>query len=34
MNKIVQHLWEAIRFENTESLDSGVRPRAPDSLDR
>ena len=30
MNRVVQHIWEAIRFENTLQLDARVRHRAAD----
>ncbi len=34
MTKVVQHIWEAIRFENTEALEPVFRPRPPDPLNR
>ena len=34
MNRIVRHLWEAIRHENTQALDAGVRQRAARSAAR
>jgi type III restriction enzyme len=27
MSRVVQHVWEAVRQENTERLDAGLRPR-------
>ena len=32
MTKVVQHIWEAIRFENTERLEPVFRPGPAPSL--
>ena len=34
MTKVVQHIREAIRFENAQRLRAGVRPRSSDSFNR